>query len=149
MKDERVRCLSSVVCRLLYSFPVHIPESAGSILDGHVIVHLATLNKDGSPQVSPIWLEREGDIVRFSTAEGRAKMRNLRRDPRLAISFTHPEDSSVSYSVRGRAVAIEQRGWELIDRLAGAYGGSDGFPRIRGMVRVDVDVEIDSVHSNR
>ena len=128
---------------------MHIPDNVASILDGHVIAHLATLNADGSPQVTPIWLERDGNMVRFSTAEGRAKLSNLRRDPRLAISFTHPDDSSVSHSIRGRAVAIEQRGWKLIDRLAGAYDGSDGFPRISGMVRVDVDVEIDSLHSNR
>ena len=122
-----------------------IPENVQDILDRNVIVHLATLNGDGSPHVSPIWLERDGNLVRFSTAEGRAKLRNLRRDPRLALSFVHPDDPSDGYSVRGRAVAIEQRGWDLIDRLARRYRGTDGLSRIEGMVRVDIDIEVDKV----
>lgn len=122
-----------------------IPDNVREILDRNLIVHLATLNGDGSPQLTPIWLERDGDLLRFSTAEGRAKLRNLRRDPRLALSFVHPEDAGDGYSMRGRAVTIEQRGWDLIDRLARRYQGSDGFPRIEGMVRVDVDIEVDRV----
>jgi PPOX class probable F420-dependent enzyme len=122
-----------------------IPEKARSILDRHVVAHLATIGGDGSPQLTPIWVERNGDSVSFSTAEGRAKVRNLRRDPRLAISFVDPDASDTAFILKGRAVAIEQRGWDLIDRLARAYRGSDGFPRIEGMVRVDVDVEIDRV----
>ncbi len=122
-----------------------IPDNVREILDRNPIVHLATLNEDGSPQLTPIWLERDGDLLRFSTAQGRAKLRNLQRDPRLALSFVHPEDASDGYSIRGRAVTIEPRGWDLIDRLARRYQGSNGFPRIEGMVRVDVDIEVDRV----
>jgi PPOX class probable F420-dependent enzyme len=122
-----------------------LPDKAREILDSHVIAHLATVNVDGSPQLTPIWVERAGDAVRFSTAEGRVKLRNLRRDPRLAISFVDPDAADTAFTLKGRAVAIEQRGWDLIDRLAGAYRGIDGFPRIEGMVRVDVDVEVERV----
>ena len=108
-------------------------------------MHLATTNADGSPQVSPIWVERDGGVLRFSTAEGRAKARNLRRDPRLALSFVDPDDTEVGFSIRGRATAIEHRGWDLIDRLARLYRGTDGFRRIEGMTRVDVDIEVDRV----
>ncbi len=121
------------------------PDKVKEVLDRNPIVHLATLNEDGSPQLTPIWLERDGDLVRFSTALGRAKLRNLQRDPRLALSFVHPERAGDGYSIRGRAVRIKQRGWDLIDRLARRYRGSDGFARIEGMVRVDVDIEIDRV----
>ena len=56
-----------------------LPDEARSILDRHVVAHLATINPDGSPQLTAIWIERNGDGVRFSTAEGRVKLRNLRR----------------------------------------------------------------------
>ncbi len=122
-----------------------LPDDFARLIDSNVIAHLATINADGSVQASPIWIERDGDLLRFSTAEGRAKVRNLRSDPRLALSIVDPRNPEVGMSVRGRAVAIEQRGWDLIDRLARRYRGSIGFPRIEGMVRVDVDVEVDSV----
>lgn len=128
---------------------MHIPEQFATTLDRHVIVYVATLNGDGSPQVSPVWIERDGDVVRFGNAEGRSKWRNLRRDNRLALSFTDPDDPNTSFSMRGHAVAIEQRGWSLMDRLAGHYRGSDRFPRIEGMTRVDVDCEIDTASTNR
>ncbi len=123
-----------------------IPEKARELLDRGVIVHLATTNADGSPQVSPIWVERDGALLRFTTAEGRAKVRNLRRDPRLALSLVDPEEPGNSFSIRGSATAIERRGWDLIDRLARLYSGTDGFRRIEGMTRVDVDVEVDRVN---
>ena len=93
-----------------------LPDRVKKLIDSNLIVHLATVNRDGSPQVSPIWIEREGDGLRFGTAEGRVKVRNLRRDPRLALSFTDPEDSGVMVAIRGRAIAIEPKGWDLIDR---------------------------------
>lgn len=125
-----------------------IPEAFAAILDRHVIAHLATVNPDGSPQVSPIWIERDGDILRFGTAEGRAKLANLRRDRRLAISFTHPDHRSTSFSMWGRAVSIEARGWDLIDRLARNYDGAESFPRVEGMVRIDIEVEAEGFHTN-
>ena len=122
-----------------------LPEHVAELIDRNVIVHLATTNPDGSPQASPIWLERDGTLLRFGTAEGRAKVRNLRRDPRLALSLVDPDDPESGVSIRGRAVAIEPRGWDLIDRLARRYRGSDGFPRVDGMTRLDVDVVVERV----
>jgi PPOX class probable F420-dependent enzyme len=122
-----------------------IPRRVAALLDDRVVAHLATTNADGSPQVSPIWIERDGDLLRFGTAEGRAKLRNLRRDPRLALSITDPSDREVGAVIRGTAVAIEQRGWALIDRLAHKYRGDPSFPRVEGMVRVDVDVAVGRV----
>lgn len=122
-----------------------IPRRLATLLDEGVVVHLATTNADGSPQVSPIWIERDGPVLRFGTAEGRAKLRNLRRDPRLAISVTDPADRENGAVIRGRATALEQRGWDLIDRLARKYRGDAGFPRVEGMVRVDVEVTVERV----
>lgn len=122
-----------------------LPEHVKELIDRNVIVHLATLNADGSPQVTPVWITRDGDLLQIGSAEGRVKVDNLRRDPRLAISFTDPEDPTRMVAIKGRAVAVEHRGWDLIDELARKYRGSDGFGRFEGMVRVDIDVEVDSV----
>lgn len=121
-----------------------LPEHVKDLIDRNVIAHLATVNADGSPQVTPVWLTRHGDLLKIGSAEGRVKVDNLRRDPRLAISFTDPEDATKMVAIQGRAVAVEQRGWDLIDELARKYRGTE-FGRIEGMERVDVDVEAESV----
>jgi PPOX class probable F420-dependent enzyme len=109
-------------------------------------VHVATTNPDGSPQVSVVWVTRDGDRVLFATAEGRAKPRNLRLDPRVAFSFTPPDDPYRNITMRGRAVDIRANGTGLIDRLAHEYLGQERFTGGRpGDVRLDVTVEIDRV----
>ena len=67
-----------------------IPDDIRALLTEPIFFHAATINPDGSPQVSVVWADLDGDLIRFSTAEGRAKPRNLRRDPRIAISFSPP-----------------------------------------------------------
>lgn len=123
-----------------------IPEDVAAILDDKVFVHLATVNPDGSPQTSVIWVTRDGDRVLFGTADGRVKPRNLRRDPRVAMSFTPVDDPYRSITLRGRVTSIEANGTGLIDRLAQKYMGQERFPGVRpGDVRLDVAIEIDGV----
>lgn len=64
-----------------------IPASHRAIFEGRNFAHIATLMKDGSPQVTPVWIEIDGDTIGFNTAEGRTKARNLDRDGRVAISL--------------------------------------------------------------
>lgn len=125
-----------------------IPQRFAEVLDQHVVVYLATVNRDGSPQVSPIWIERDGHVLRFGTAEGRAKLANLRRDPRLAISYVDPKNSLVGFAIRGTAVSIERRGWELMDRLAMNYQVGEFLPHIEGVARVDIEVKAEAFHTN-
>jgi len=123
-----------------------IPEDVAAILDDKVFVHLATVNPDGSPQTSVIWVLRDGDRIMFGTADGRAKPRNLRRDPRVAMSFTAVDDPYRSVTMRGRVTNIDANGTGLIDRLAQKYMGQERFAGIHpGDVRLDVTVEIDRV----
>ena len=123
-----------------------IPDDVAAILDGPVFVHLATTNPDGSPQVSMIWVDRDGDLVRFGTAEGRAKTRNLRNDPRVALSFSPGDDPYRNVTMRGRVTSIEANGTGLIDRMAQKYLGEDRFSGITpGQVRLDVTVQIATV----
>ena len=124
----------------------NIPDDIRALLTEPIFFHLATINPDGSPQVSVVWADLDGDLIRFSTAEGRVKPRNLRRDPRVAISFTAPEDPYRNIVINGRAVEIEQRGTDLIDHMARKYVGAEKYPWAQpGEVRVNVAVAVDKI----
>jgi PPOX class probable F420-dependent enzyme len=126
--------------------PVTIPDDVRALITEPIFFHAATINPDGSPQVSVVWADLEGERFVFSTAEGRVKPRNLRRDPRITISFTAPDNPYRNIVLQGRAVEIENRGMALIDRMARKYTGSDRYQWSRpGEVRVDIAVEIDHV----
>ena len=91
--------------------------------------HLATLMADGSPQVTPVWVDIDGDLILVNTAEGRAKPRNVRRDPRVAISIVDKDNSYASAFIRGRVVEDKQEGADAhIDKLAKKYLGQDSYP---------------------
>lgn len=115
-------------------------------LDDKVYVHLGTLMPDGSPQVSVVWVGRDGDKVLFSTADGRVKPRNLELDPRVALSFTPPDSPFKNTVLRGRVTKTEKDGTWLIDDLAAKYMGHDSYEYGKpGEVRVNYEIEIDSV----
>lgn len=121
--------------------PVPIPDDVKAILDQPVFVHVATVNADGSPQNSVVWIERDGDLLRFSTAEGRVKPRNLRNDPRVSLSFSPLDDPYRNVTVAGRAIAIENNGYDLIDRCARKYRGVEKYEWAQpGEVRTDVTI---------
>jgi PPOX class probable F420-dependent enzyme len=124
-----------------------IPAEARHLLGGKNFAHVATVMEDGSPQVSPVWVDSEDGLVVFNTAEGRLKPRNLRRDPRVAISITNPENPYESLLIRGRAVELTHEGAdEHIDSLAKRYMGVEEYPlRQPGEVRVIVKVEPERV----
>ncbi len=120
-----------------------IPAEAQHLLGGKNFAHVATVMEDGSPQVSPVWIDSEDGLVLFNTAEGRLKPKNLRRDPRVAISITNPENPYESLLIRGRAVELTHEGAdEHIDALAKRYMGVEEYPlRQPGEVRVIVKVQ--------
>ena len=124
-----------------------IPTEAKPLLQGKTFAHVATLMADGSPQVSPVWIDEEDGLVLFNTAEGRLKPQNLRRDPRVAISIVNPDNPYESLLVRGRAVELTHEGAdEHIDALAQRYMGVDEYPlRQPGEERVLVKIEPEQV----
>lgn len=100
-----------------------------ALFEGKNFGHLATLMPDGSPQVSPVWVDLDGDDIIVNTADGRLKARNVRRDPRVAISVAGQEDPYSRIVVRGVVVETTQEGAdEGIDRLAKKYLGQDRYP---------------------
>ncbi|EHM31270.1 MULTISPECIES: PPOX class F420-dependent oxidoreductase [Streptomyces] len=94
-----------------------------NLLDSPVFVNIATIQPDGSPQVSPVWVKRDGDDVLISTTVGRRKEKNLRRDPRVTV-LVQPFDAPYSYAeIRGEATLTTDGGQELIDELSVKYTG--------------------------
>lgn len=120
-----------------------ISNEVRSIIEKKTFAHVATLMPDGSPQSTPVWIDVESDQLLFNTAEGRQKPENLRRDPRVAISFTDPDDPYQMVMVQGEVAEITESGAdEHIDRLAKKYLGEDTYPfRKEGEVRLIVRVD--------
>ena len=100
--------------------------------------HLATINGDGTPQVTPVWVDFDGTHIRFNTARGRVKERNLRRTPQVALAILDPDNPYRYLRVSGRVVEITEQGAEAhIDALAQKYLGQDRYPfRKAGEVRM-------------
>jgi len=84
-------------------------EQDKRILDKKTFAHLATLMPDGSPQVTPVWVDYEGDRIVVNSAEGRAKPRNVREDPRVALSATDPDNPYEAVIVRGESTSSRTR----------------------------------------
>jgi PPOX class probable F420-dependent enzyme len=120
-----------------------LPEKAKEILSKKTFAHLATLMPDGSPQVTPVWVDYEGDRIVINTAEGRVKPRNMRHDPRVALSATDPDNPYEAVVVRGRVDEMTHEGAdEHIDAMAKKYLGKDRYPfRQTGEQRVKVYIE--------
>jgi PPOX class probable F420-dependent enzyme len=125
---------------------VVIPDDVRRVLDQPVYAHLATVSPDGSPQVSVIWIERDGDLVRFGTAEGRVKVRNMRHDQRVMLSLTPPGNPGRNITIRGHVAELVANGTALMDRLARKYEGAERFRDLEpGEVRLDATIEVDRV----
>src|SRR3972149_11947333 len=92
--------------------------------------HIATINEDGSPQVSPVWADVDGDHVPVTTATGRRKDRNVRRDPRVALSAADKDNPYLNIEIRGRVVRIieGQEAEDSIDELCRKYTGEVPYP---------------------
>ncbi|MGI8632873.1 MAG: PPOX class F420-dependent oxidoreductase [Solirubrobacterales bacterium] len=124
-----------------------IPDAARHLFEKPNFAHVATLSPDGTPQVTPVWIDIDGDTVIFNTARGREKDKNLQRDPRVGISIHDQENPYESVSVQGQAVELTEEGAdEHIDAMAQQYLGEEAYPfRQEGEVRVIVRIEADSV----
>jgi len=107
-----------------------LTDDVKKLLEGKNLAHFVTLMKDGSPQVTPVWVDHDGTHVLINTAEGRQKPRNLARDNRVAISIAETENLYNYAQIRGRVVEITQEGaWDHINKLARKYQGADAAYR--------------------
>ena len=113
------------------------------LLDGKNYAVLATVNPDGSPQTSVIWVGRDGGDVLFSTVEGRKKHRNMVRDPRVSISVIDWVDPENYIELRGRVSMTPDVGRQLDTQLSWKYDGKDPGADRPGAVRVVVRMTIE------
>ena len=115
-----------------------IPSAFEDLFKKKAFGHLATLMPDGSPQVTPVWIDYDGQYVLVNTAADRQKDRNLQRDGRVAISVTDPDNAYRYLEVRGKVVERTTQGADAhIDSLALRYIGKDKYPwKKPGEVRV-------------
>lgn len=128
---------------------MQLSDDVKEAIDDKVFVHLATLNRDGSPQVSVIWVGRDGDTILFSTAEGRVKTENIRRNNRVALSFTIDGDDYKNLVMQGRVTRFEPDGWWLIDDLARKYTDADSYQwKTPGQIRVNGEITIEKIGTN-
>ncbi len=120
---------------------------ARELISRPVLASLTTLNPDGSPQITPLWVDLEGDDVVFNTARGRVKARNLERDHRVAVSVIDPGDQYNVVTFRGTVIDVTTEGPdEHIDAMAKKYLGVDTYPNRReGEIRIRVIVRTDHI----
>jgi PPOX class probable F420-dependent enzyme len=115
-----------------------IPERCLDLLAKPIVSNLVTLMPDGSPQVTPMWFEFDGEHIIMNSARGKVKERNMRRDPRVAVLIVSSDNPYRYIQIQGRVVEISEEGAEdSIDRLARKYLGLDAYPdRKQDEVRV-------------
>jgi PPOX class probable F420-dependent enzyme len=127
-----------------------IPQTHLDLFRKKAFAHLATLMPDGKPQVTPVWVDYDGEHVLINTAEGRLKDKNMQRDGRIALSITDPDNSYRYLEVRGRIAERTHQGADAhIDAMAKKYLDKDKYPfRQPGEVRVIYKVTPERSTSN-
>lgn len=121
-------------------FSAGLDPEVRRVVDGTALAHLATVSPDGSPHTVPLWVGTRGDRIVFLTGPGSRKARNLRRDPRVALSFAPADNPYRPVVIRGRVVEWLEgdEGWEVVDEIASKYTGA---PYPRGEERVVAVIE--------
>ena len=126
---------------------MHLPEPVLDLLRNRGITYLATLMPDGSPQLTQTWVDTDGEFVIINTVDGHQKVRNIRRDPRVAVTVADPNDTSRFVQLRGEVVRETTDGAvEHIDVLSQRYNGIP-YPWYGGrdQVRITLYIRVDKV----
>ena len=103
-----------------------LDEEAIGIIEGKNFAYLATSMADGSPHVSPVWIDRDGDTILINTVPGRVKQKNVSRDPRVTINVVQENRNYRYLFIRGRVIEQTREGaLDHVNRLARKYLGKD------------------------
>ena len=104
-------------------------ENIVRLFEGRNFAFLATVKKDGSPQVTPTWVDRDNDTILINTAKGRVKQENVSRDPRVSISLVDDRNPYSMVTITGKVIEQTTEGAdEHIDKLARRYLNTDRYP---------------------
>jgi PPOX class probable F420-dependent enzyme len=112
------------------------------LVDGRNYAVLATVNPDGSPQTSVVWVGRDGADLLFSTVEGRVKHRNMVRDPRVSVTVIDSADPENYVELRGTVSMSPDVGSQVDNQLSWKYDGKDKDPDRPGAVRVVIRMTV-------
>ena len=126
---------------------MQLPDDLIKLLEQPAICYIATTMPDGSPQLTQTWVDTDGEHVLINTVKGFQKIRNIERDPRVAVAVSDPDNPSRYFTVRGRVLSISPDGGvKHIEKLAQRYLGTP-YPWYGGrdQVRLILTIEADKV----
>jgi len=128
---------------------VKLPEDLLALLREPSTCYLATSMADGSPQLTQTWVDTDGQHVLINTVQGHLKVRNIERDPRVALAISDPNKPSRYFQVRGRVLDVTTDGAaEHIEKLAQRYlGGPYPWYGGRGQTRLLITIEAEKISS--
>ena len=128
-----------------------IPEKLADLLtpEKRAIAHLALTLKDGTPQVTPVWFDWDGEHLIINTARGRVKDNVLKRHPIVAVEISDPQDPYRYLQLKGEVVEEDEAGGRaMIDHLSQKYHGTP-YNSFRGETRVTCRIRPTRVQTNR
>jgi PPOX class probable F420-dependent enzyme len=109
--------------------PARIPAELVDLLEGEALGHLATIRADGTPHVTPLWIDHDGDTVLVDVRIDRVKAANMRARPAVAISIVDPRNPYRYLAITGVVVSWSEEGWrEHMDKLSRRYMKVDTYP---------------------
>ncbi len=128
---------------------MNLPDGLVALLRKPSLCFVTTLMPDGSPQITQTWVDTDSEHVIINTVQTHQKVRNVERDPRVAVGICDPSNPSRYYAVRGRVVRITTEGGaEHIETLAQRYlGGPYPWYGGRDQVRVMLTISADKIHA--
>lgn len=124
-----------------------IPEKSLDLLQKPVLAHLATIMPDGTPQVTPVWVDYDGTSILVNTSRGRRKELNMRQRKQVGLDIVDPANPWHWLSIRGHIVEITEEGAnDHINKLSKKYTGNETYQRLApGEVRVICKIQPDRV----
>ena len=124
-----------------------IPASVHDLFEKPILAHLATIMSDGTPQVTPVWVDYDGNYILINTSQDRQKTLNMKRQPKVGLDMVDAANPQHWLSVRGKVVEITEEGaLEHIHKLSKKYTGNDKYGFLRpGEVRVICKIATDRV----
>lgn len=124
---------------------MELSEQVKRLIDGPNFGHLATVMNDGSPQIAPVWIGREGNFILVGTGDSTLKAKNARRDARVALSIIDRQNPYREAQIRGRVVDYRSdESLEVMDAIARKYTGRP-FPWRAGRGRIALVIQADRV----
>lgn len=127
---------------------MNLPGDLMDLVRGPALCFLATVDPDGSPQLTQTWVDTvDGEHLLINTVQGFRKLRNIERDPRVAVTVADPDRPGRYFGMKGRVLSTTTEGGaETIEALSRKYiGGPYSWPGGRDQVRVNLTISVDKI----